>query len=85
MSQPIDYARYNYRIQSSHQRYKRRIKAMPRKLICQECRGAGSFHEPILDDGTGPSYECGWCQGTGYVTGWLRGQWLRYRREQAAP
>ena len=52
------------------------------KLVCQECRGAGSYVEPCLDYGEGPSYNCGWCGGTGYVSPYLRGLWLRYKRKE---
>lgn len=75
-----DYARFAYQCNAHYQRYKRRIDAMSRKLVCQECRGSGGWIEPILDYGQGPWEQCGWCLGTGYVTPWLRGMWLRCRR-----
>lgn len=37
----MDWARYVYRLQDHHARYVRRIDAMPRKLMCQDCGGAG--------------------------------------------
>lgn len=77
----IDYARWGYEIRSHHQRYKKFIDSMERKLVCQECRGAGGEVIPILDYGQGPFEQCGWCEGIGYVTPHLRGIWLRYQRE----
>lgn len=56
--------------------------AKPIKLVCQECHGAGSYIEPCLDYGEGPSFNCGWCNGTGFVTPYLRGLWLRYKRKE---
>ena len=61
-----------------HERLRRRIEAMPRKLTCQECGGAGGH---VLDDGR-PFEQCGWCEGLGYVTPWARAAWLRARRER---
>lgn len=52
------------------------------KLICQECGGAGGETEPILDDGSGPWFECGWCKGTGFITPKLRGLWLRMKKKE---
>jgi hypothetical protein len=52
------------------------------RLSCQECRGMGGEAVPILDDGTGPFMECNWCEGTGYVTGHIRGEWLRMKKEE---
>lgn len=63
-----------------HARYKQYIKA--HGLICQECGGSGGETEVVLDDGTGPWYDCGFCEGTGYVTRWMRGQWLRWKAEE---
>lgn len=62
-------------------RLRRRINGMSRKLLCQECSGAGSYVEVVLDDGTGPTYTCTWCSGIGYVVPHTRGLWLRYRKE----
>jgi hypothetical protein len=80
---PIDYRRLDYARYAHHVRYVRYIMAMIPKLICQECCGAGGWTEPVLDDGSGPFEQCGWCEGTGYVTRWLRGLWLRYQKQAA--
>jgi hypothetical protein len=65
---------------STHiERYKRFVSQY--KLICQECGGNGGWKEIILDDGTGPWYDCGWCQGTGLVTPYARGIWLRLKKQ----
>jgi len=76
----VDYARYNEEMRRHHQRYVHFIERMPRKLTCQACGGAGEFHESVLDYGEGPDYPCGFCEGTGYVTPYMRGQWLRLKR-----
>ena len=62
-----------------HFRFKRR--AEKEGLLCQECGGMGGATEPILDDGSGPWEQCGWCEGTGFVTRWRRGEWLRYKKD----
>ena len=36
-----------------------------KEVQCPYCHGYGSFTEVILDDGTGPSYNCGFCKGKG--------------------
>jgi len=77
----IDYAKLSYRRTEHHKRFVKRV--LQTKLICQECRGLGGEREVILDDGSGPWIECGWCEGTGYVTPWLRGMWLRMKRKGA--
>lgn len=76
----VDYAKLHWRQHQHHLRFARRVKAS--KLICQECGGGGGETDVILDDGTGPWEECGWCEGTGFVTPWLRGWWLRLKREE---
>ena len=65
-----------------HVRYRRFIESMPRPLICQSCSGAGGEHERLTGFyEAGPWFPCGWCEGTGFVTPWMRGQWLRMQRE----
>ena len=77
----FDYAKDFY---YSHQHFLRFEKYVEREgLTCQDCGGMGGEVEDILGYGQGPWYECGWCLGTGRVTRWLRGQWLKYKREDA--
>jgi hypothetical protein len=79
-----DYVKLAEKYRRHHERYKAFINSMPRKLVCQECAGAGSFHEVVIDEtGEGPDYECGFCEGTGYVTPWMRGQWLQWKLNEA--
>jgi hypothetical protein len=80
MSLDSDYARWSYQVRSHRQRYERYVDSMPTKLVCQECHGLGGETIPILDYGEGPFEECGWCEGTGYVTPWIRGLWLNFKR-----
>ena len=42
--------------------------APPFERQCPSCHGYGGETERILDDGTGPFQECGFCQGTGVIT-----------------
>jgi hypothetical protein len=78
----VDYARLAYYRRRHHARYERYVENMPRKLLCQECKGYGGERVALLDDGSGPWEECGWCEGTGLVTGIIRGRWLAYRRAE---
>ena len=77
-----DYARLDYYRGEHHRRYARRVGSQIPILTCQDCGGAGGEVEPVLDDGSGPWYDCGWCEGTGRLTPWLRGQWLRCQKRR---
>lgn len=74
----IDYPKFWWKCSQHRQRYAKRAKQD--NLICQECGGGGGHTEIILDDGTGPWEECGWCEGIGYITKWDRGLWLRFKK-----
>lgn len=37
---------------------------------CRVCGGAGGEVEPVLDDGSGPWYPCGFCEGHGRIPIW---------------
>ena len=75
-----DYARDAYLWKRHHERFVARVKA--HGLPCQSCCGSGGHVEVELDDGTGPWLNCGWCEGTGYVTSGLRGLYLRTMRAE---
>jgi hypothetical protein len=77
---PTDYAK----LDDLYRRHNRRYLARAARdgLICQACGGAGGWTEVLLDDGTGPSFVCGFCEGGGYVTKWMRGAWLRWKKEE---
>lgn len=77
MSETTDYAKLDWRWQHHHERFHRFVTTMPRKLVCQECCGAGGEVEPVTDFGEGPFLMCGFCEGTGLVTPHIRGMWLR--------
>ena len=74
------YAQYDDRWRRHTARFARYVEAQIPRLMCQECGGAGGWTEPVMDDGSGPWSQCGWCEGTGYVTRWLRGAWLREQK-----
>ncbi len=78
----LNFAKLCYFARAHHARFRLFIDSMPRELTCQDCGGGGGHVEPVLDDGSGPWEECGWCEGTGYVTPWIRGEWLRYKRRR---
>ena len=44
-------------------------------MKCPICKGDGGWKEVILDDGTGPWYECCYCKETGEVT---RSDYMKY-------
>ena len=51
------------------------------KLIsCPECGGYGGETEVILDDGTGPWWDCWLCEGEGVILPARRGIWLTVKR-----
>lgn len=66
-----------------HARFERFVLKRHPRLSCQECHGEGGWTDVIDPELGGPYYECGYCEGTGYVTPHLRGEWLRYKREEA--
>ena len=70
-------AQLNYRYRDHVKRYRRRA-----TLVCQDCGGKGGYKEIVCDDGTGPWYDCGWCHGSGYVTPFDRGLWLRLKKQE---
>ena len=74
-----DYAKLDYVANNHHQRFKAFV--AKHGLTCQECGGLGGEVEPILEYGQGPWLSCGWCEGTGSVTRWGRGAWLRFRKD----
>jgi hypothetical protein len=50
---------------------------------CPACGGLGGDVEPVLDDGTGPWMECGFCQGRGWHQGRMYYVTLGYLSAQA--
>lgn len=76
----VNYAKLDYQDRAHHIRFVRFVES--KKLTCMDCGGAGGSVEPVLDDGSGPWYACGWCKGTGYMTPMARGEWLRFRRNE---
>ena len=77
-----DYARLDYRNRQHRARFKRRVEADG--LPCQDCGGAGGYTETIDPWLGGPWVPCGWCEGTGLVTRWLRGLYLRVMKAEKA-
>lgn len=80
-----DYPRFLSYVRRHHERWTRRVTTRNPRLPCQACGGYGGQRDVMLDDGSGPWEECGWCEGTGYVDGHRRAAWLRYRRALPAP
>ena len=75
-----DYAKIGYQWTAHHQRWRARVEQRKPQLVCQECHGAGGETEPVLDDGSGPFIQCGWCEGIGLVDGSRRAEWLNSKR-----
>jgi hypothetical protein len=40
---------------------------MPKSFPCPYCKGEGEWVEAVLDDGSGPTYHCGFCGGDGMI------------------
>ena len=54
-----------------------------KKYQCPDCHGSGGEKDVILDDGTGPWEECGFCKGTGEVHRKLFFKILGYKRAES--
>lgn len=74
-----DWPRQHHYIHQHYERWKRRVMERTHKLICQDCGGAGGYIELVSWELGGPWYDCGWCEGTGYVDNWRRAAWLGSR------
>lgn len=77
-----DYSKLAHYQKQHFERLKRYIESLPRQLVCQDCAGAGGYKEAVLDDGSGPWFECGWCEGLGVITPHRRGLWLRMKKQE---
>lgn len=77
---PVDYKKFDYYNWRHHERFKRFVLSRFPKLTCQNCHGRGGEIEIVCEFG-GPWVECGWCEGTGFVTPYARGMWLRFKKE----
>jgi hypothetical protein len=73
---PVDYARLREQWRRHHARFQRYVEA--HGLPCQDCGGRGTHGGGSYE----PPENCGWCETTGLTTRWLRGLWLRFRREE---
>ena len=80
-----DYAKLHWSWKERHERLARRVASQPHPLTCQECGGAGGETDVILDDGSGPWEQCGWCEGIGKILPHRRSEWLRYKRSVRKP
>ena len=47
------------------------------KVKCPMCHGDKGYVEPILDDGSGPFFQCSLCKGTGLVSQSKKMQYVR--------
>jgi len=86
MTATYNYAKHDYLAREHHRRYARRVEAMPRKLVCQECGGSGQVWYDCVWAGGIIDYalaaSCSMCNGTGLLTPHDRGWWLRWKREE---
>ncbi len=79
----VNYTRLGWESNQHHLRYAQRVESQPRKLVCQECGGAGECDEDVILGHT-LTISCGYCEGTGLQTPHMRGLWLRDHRTSAA-
>lgn len=82
MAKIIDWSKYDYNRDDYYRRlhyirFETHVKV--NGLLCQECGGVGEYVDEYIDHHAIYQH-CGWCEGTGLVTKWLRGQWLKYKR-----
>lgn len=75
------YAQLSWKYRQHHERFKRFVDTCCQHLICMECGGEGGEIERICEQG-GPWIDCGFCEGTGLMTPHMRGQWLRWKKEE---
>jgi hypothetical protein len=75
-----NYPRMHYAWREHHARFVAHVEA--HGLPCQDCGTRGGYVE-VVCEGQGPWYDCDWCEGTGLMTRWLRGLWLRFKRDEA--
>jgi hypothetical protein len=74
----INWPRFDYKQRARHKRWEQRVDKFD--LICEECEGAGGWTEYIDRDIGGPWYDCGWCEGTGFVDPWRKSLWARTKK-----
>lgn len=77
--EPMDYPRWYYSLSQHAIRYRNYVRE--HGLTCQECGGRGQFGY-VSCYALEPPEPCGYCETTGKVTRWMRGQWLRWKREE---
>ena len=75
----MGYVQSFYKDKQHHDRYARYVNLYG--LLCQECGGSGEVVEERYSFGD-YCLRCGWCEGTGMVTKWARGQWLRLKKQE---
>ena len=76
----VDFTREAYYWNQHHKRFTKYVTSLPKLLFCQECHGEGGWIEITDSEIGGPWYDCGFCEGTGYVSPWIRGLWLTFKR-----
>ena len=77
-----NYSRLSWKYRQHHERWKRYVETRKPRLTCQDCGGVGQVNTGAVPAELGVEYvNCGGCEGTGYVDGRRRGEWLRSRRE----
>jgi len=59
------YGKFQYYLEDHNERYRRHVLNMKPPLLCRVCEGSGE---------RSGYYPCVFCEGTGLVTAWMRGQ-----------
>lgn len=74
-----DYPRMDWYRRQHHERFRRYVEQYG--LPCQACGASGDVAEDYVA-GAAIYRDCGWCEGTGKVTRWTRGLWLRWKHKE---
>ena len=82
MHKQVNYSRRDYQWRKHHERYKKRVQEKHPHLHCMECGGRGGGIEIVDPELGGPWWPCEYCEGTGLMTPYLRGVWLRMKRDE---
>ena len=84
MDKRVNYDKLTSDYLRHHERYARRVETTKDSYGCRECKGRGGWVEVIDIEIGGPWETCGWCEGTGHMTGWHLGLWLRFKKQEKA-
>lgn len=76
-----NHKREMYYARQHYIRYVAYVLGMDHPLTCQDCKGTGGEYDIVDPEIGGPWIACGWCEGTGVMTPYMRALWLRLKKE----